>query len=154
MVKYQKRFQGGNAMKKLTTALLIFLMLLTAALNCACGRKEPEMPKLASDADVIAKWEEYAVLDGIPRYALGGIFDNFSPGEDGNVIVSFLGVSKDDFLAYTETLQAEGFRLKEDSSVWLNEGMSGTPTFVRNGRAVTLIWYMNGGLDINVGIAD
>ena len=137
-------------MTRTLSAALIMLMLLPLALLCACGGNDTEMPKQASDEEVLAMWDEYPVLAGVPRYSRAGILDNFYTGEDGNVVVSFFGVSAEDFIAYTDTLQNEGFVLMKDSSVWMNEGVSGVPSFSRDGKTVSLIWYMNGGLDVSV----
>ena len=53
------------------------------------------------------------MLDGLPRYARKGIFENIYVGADGSVVVSYVGVSSEDFVAYTDELIGAGCRLQE-----------------------------------------
>lgn len=131
--------------------VLVFL-LAAAMLFCACGGKNggtDELPKMASDPELIKMWDGYSMLDGVPRYKLSGIFDNFYEGEDGSVVVSFFGVSADDYVAYCNEVMASGYRLRSGSSIWVTEGMTGVPVFEKGSRGLTLVWNMNGGLDIS-----
>lgn len=104
---------------------------------------------LANDPEVLAKWDEYDRLDGIPRFTLNGVFENIYESNEMTV-VSFLGVSQNDFEAYTQVLTSDGFRLRDDSSIWITEGMSGVPVFEKGSITLTLVWSMNGSLDISV----
>jgi hypothetical protein len=111
---------------------------------------EDELPKPANDPEVVARWDEFEILSGLPRYAYSGVHDDFYTGDDGTVVVSFVGVSAEDFIRYTDELSAAGFALKDNSSIWITENMSGVPIFVKGDREVTLVWNLNLTLDISV----
>ncbi|MBQ1817975.1 MAG: hypothetical protein II124_05005 [Clostridia bacterium] len=132
--------------------ILAAVLAVAALMTCGCtgSKKQPdELPKMASDPELLKMWDAYSMLDGVPRYSLGGIFDNFYTGEDGSVVVSFFGVSADDYEAYCAEVLASGYRLKEGSDIWVNQGMSGVPIFYKGTKGLTLIWNMNGNLDIS-----
>ncbi len=129
----------------LVTALMAF-----AFAGCGSSYKPgtDDLPKSASDPEVVKKWDEYSKLDGLPRYTGAGIFDNIYVGEDGMVVVSFKAVSADDFESYAQSYLSNGFELEEGSSIWVTNGMSGVPQFKKGNASVTLVWTMNGDLDV------
>lgn len=135
-------------------AIIAFLILLTASCAAffACGDKESggELPQFANDKAVVAIWDDYTALNGIPRYQMNGIFNGIQVDDEGTTVISLAAVSDEDFTAYTEQLMAEGFRLADGSSIWNIEGMSAAPVFIRGKKTVTLLWYINGALMINV----
>lgn len=135
-------------MKRLICVLILFA-LLSCMLFCACGGSGSDNKvRFASDEDVIAEWDKYPMLENVPRYALTGVLDDFYLSDD-RTVVSFLGVSQESYEAYVQQLMNEGFRLKENSSVWVTEGMTGVPEFTRNGQELILVWSANGTLDIS-----
>lgn len=138
-------------MKKILCALIALLMI-AAAFGCTGNNSgTDELPKLADDPEVLKKWDDHDMLDGLPRYARNGIFENIYVGADGSVVVSYVGVSSEDFVAYTDELIGAGCRLQEGSSIWLTEGMMGVPIFNRGNKEITLVWNMNNdSLDISV----
>ena len=144
-------------MKKRTAFLLAALILAFAAFG-GCIKPgdegETELPKPANDPEVIARWDEFEILAGLPRYAYSGVHDDFYTGADGSVVVSFVGVPAEDFVYYTNDLTDAGFKLKDNSSIWITENMSGVPVFVKGDIEVTLVWNINLTLDISVSHAD
>lgn len=133
--------------------LCIILAALMLAAFAGCSNKkneEQELPKFANDPEVLAKWDEYEILNNIPRYTGSGLFDNIYVGEAGMTVVSFLGVSAEDFEAYAKNMSAYGFKLDEGSSIWVTEGITGVPIFKKGSTELTLVWNMNGSLDIGV----
>ena len=133
-------------MRKLLTIFLI--LLITCAFIAGCSENEESKARFASDPDVIAEWDDYPMLSGVPRFDSAGVFDGFYVNDE-RTVVSFLGVTKETYEAYTERLMSEGFRLKENSSVWVTEGITGVPEFTRNGQVLVLVWSANGTLDIS-----
>ena len=136
-------------MKRAIILVLAALLLLPLTACRSDNTPADELPKMASDPEVLARWDEYSMLDGVPRYKLTGILDNFYEGQDGSVVVSFFGVSDEDFESYCADILASGYRLKEGSSIWYTTGMSGVPQFEKGSRSLTLVWSMNGSLDIS-----
>ena len=132
------------------TALLLALLLQAFA---ACGGKQNNdpspLPKMASDEEVVKMWDEYPALDGLPRFKEKCILDGFYPGEDGMVVASFLGVSAEAFEGYCASLTGSGYKLKEGSSIWLTEGITGMPQFEKGNRLITVVWSAQGTLDIS-----
>lgn len=140
-------------MNKRVIFLLAALMLAFAAFG-GCIKPgdegEDELPKPANDPEVVARWDEFEILSGLPRYAYSGVHDDFYTGKDGTVVVSFVGVSAEDFVSYTNDLKTAGFTLKDNSSIWITENMSGVPVFTKGKVEVTLVWNINLTLDISV----
>ncbi|MBO6061897.1 MAG: hypothetical protein J6P98_07275 [Clostridia bacterium] len=136
-------------MKRSIILFLAVLLLLPLAACKSDNNHTYELPKAANDPEVLARWDEYPMLDGVPRYKLSGILEDFYKGPDGSVVVSFLGVSDADFESYCTEVLASGYRLKDGSSIWYTTGMSGVPQFEKGSRSLTLVWSMNGSLDIS-----
>lgn len=133
-------------------SLPLALLLILASLLTACAKKNnapSELPKLASDEEVVKMWDEYKAFDGVPRFSKRCLLDGFYTAEDGAVIAAFLGVSPEDFEEYCGVLTASGFSLKEGSSVWMTQGLSGAPQFTKGSRNITVVWNMQGTLDIS-----
>ena len=139
-------------MKKTLYALVALMILLVSA--AGCGKNNggtQDLPLQADDPEVLAKWDDYRMLDGLPRYKYAGIFENIYVGADDTVVVSYVGVSSDNYIDYTNELIGAGCRLAEGSSIWLTEGMMGVPVFKWGSKEVTLVWSMNNdALDISV----
>ncbi len=135
-------------MKRTLSLLIAVLTLLSFIALSGCTKHEEEKTLFADDPEVLAKWDEYSVLSGIPRFTFNGVFDNIYSDEE-RVVVSYLGVTESDYIEYTKLLQLNGFRLKENSAIWITEGLSGVPEFVRMNEKITLVWSINGGLDIS-----
>ncbi len=133
---------------RIPALMLVFFLLFT----CGCTAKENDpdpLPKMAADPELIKMWDDYSMLDGVPRYNRSGIFDNFYESENGTVVVSFFGVSAEDYEAYCADILASGYRLKEGSDIWVNQGMTGVPVFYKGTKGLTLVWSMNGNLDVS-----
>lgn len=137
-------------MKRIIVILLSVLLIAFAAAGCGGGYKSPDTPIEAGDPEALLRWDEHAILAGVPRYSHNGIFQDIYNGDSGMTVVSILGVSEEDFVAYTDELQAQGYKLAEGSSIWTTQGMSGVPIFEKGNKTVTLVWLMNGSLDIGV----
>ena len=141
--------RNTEADMKRPICILILLAMISCLLFCACGGNGSDnKARFASDEDVIAEWDKYPMLDTVPRFTLSGVLDDFYINEE-RTVVSFLGVSQESYEAYVQQLMNEGFRLKENSSVWVTEGMTGVPEFTRNGQELILVWSANGTLDIS-----
>lgn len=140
-------------MKKLVSIIVLFALIASFA-ACSKGKTadKDSLPKRAYDEEVLKKWDEYEMLSGVPRYKREGITNGFSEGEDGMVVVSFLGVMPDDFEAYCAELTEAGFRLAEGSSIWMTEGLNGFPQFEKGNKRLTVVWSINGSLDIGAEI--
>ncbi|MBR3382310.1 MAG: hypothetical protein IKG85_04660 [Clostridia bacterium] len=135
------------------SALLIAAVVLAVCMICACSGNGGETKLLtADDPEVLAKWDEHDSLDGIPRFTMTGVFDNIY-FDDDRTVVSFVAVPQEAFEAYVEELRSAGFKLKENSAIWVTEGMSAVPEFTRNGQELILVWNLNGTLDISAEAA-
>lgn len=135
-------------MKRTLAFLISVLIMISFAAFSGCTKNETDIPLFADDPEVLAKWDEYSVLSGIPKFTLNGVFDGIYSDEE-RVVVSYLGVTESDYIEYTKLLQSNGFKLKENSAIWITEGLSGVPEFIRMNEKVTLVWSINGGLDIS-----
>ena len=141
------------AMKKALCAILAALILAALA---GCAKKtddKTELPKPANDPEVLAKWDEYGILDPVPRYTGTGFFENVYEGKNGMTVVSYLAVPADDFETYALNMSNYGFTLDPESSIWMTEGISGVPIFKKGSVELTLVWNVNGTLDIGVSKA-
>lgn len=139
-------------MKRFVSVILVLLLSACCFAGCSSKYSPPEdaLPKEASDPEVLNKWDGYDKLNGIPRFTGKGFFDDIYTGNDGMVVVSYKGVSADDFEEYANSYLSEGFKLSEGSAIWVSYGISGVPQFKKGNVNVTLVWSMNGGLDIGV----
>lgn len=142
-------------MKK-TICLLLSALLLLACVGCNNKKDaEPELPKPANAPEVLAKWDEYDILASVPRYLGSGFFDNVYVGQEGMTVVSYVAVPAEEFESYAMAMGNYGFVLEDDSSIWVTQGITGVPIFKKGSLKLTLVWNMNGTLDIGVSrIAD
>lgn len=142
-------------MKKALCAILAALILAALA---GCAKKtddKTELPKPANAPEVLAKWDEYDILASVPRYLGSGFFDNVYVGQDGMTVVSYVAVPAEEFESYAIAMGNYGFVLEDDSSIWVTQGITGVPIFKKGSLKLTLVWNMNGTLDIGVSrIAD
>ena len=133
------------------TLLLLSAMLLFAScalfLGCAGDTAGDDQPLLASQPEASALWDAHPLLDGLPRYSMGGLMNGVTD-EDGKTVVSIVGVSAEEYEAYANILLANGLRLQKDSDIWLSEGITGIPVFTFGGRTVSIIWSFTGSLEL------
>lgn len=115
------------------------------------GNPEDLIPKDASDSSVLALWDEYDILNHVPRYEGDGIFDSIVETESGGVNVYYNGVPLEDYEAYNNSLKNKGFKLAKGSSVIASNGGVGTPVYVKSGELkVKLVWILDGMFAITV----
>ena len=137
---------------KRIAVLLIALLALLVFVGCGQNKNpaEEELPKMASDREVLKTWDQYVMLEGVPRFDGTGIFGGVEAGEEEAVTLTYFGVDADSFVGYTEKLKDSGFTLAKGSEIWVAEGLSGCPAFLRCEKQVSLVWSINGVLMISV----
>lgn len=146
---------AGNKCNTAVRLCALALAVLFALAICGCGNKthefnEDDMPKPADDKSVLAQWDEYPILKDVPRYTGGGIFDVIVNTSGDAVNVYYNATTQADYEGYNTDLRSAGYKLKEGSTVWTNEGTLGVPKYIKGELQVTLVWSADGTLAICV----
>lgn len=135
-------------------ALLLLALIIALLSFSGCAKKEnpvdEELPKMASDREVLKIWDDYRMLEGVPRFKGTGIFSAASVNEEGVVSLTYFGVEPEVYVDYTNSLKSDGFTLEPDSAIWMAEGLSGYPLFTRGEKHIALVWSLNGVFMISV----
>lgn len=75
----------------------------------------------------------------VPEYTLSGELVKSETVSDITVKKTYTGVTKQDFVAYTELLLASGFKLKY-STFWIVEGSSALPEYEYGNTYIVVSW--------------
>ncbi|MBO4563162.1 MAG: hypothetical protein J5772_06080 [Clostridia bacterium] len=141
-------------MKRIAALFVILIIVSASFTGCLFGDDElGELPLSASDPEALMMWDEYPILDNVPRFRYDGIFKGIYEGKDGSVVISYVGISEQDYLNYTDDLILTGYELKEDSAIWIAEGLSGVPQFMLGELELAIVWTARGSMDISVSPA-
>ena len=138
-------------MKKAISIFAVIILIVSCFTGCF-GTESNEMPLDASDLEVLLRWDDYPLLDSVPRYRDNGIFDGMYEGRNSDIVISYRAVTSDAYERYVDELMACGFVLKENSEIWLSEGVSAVPQFTNGEISAAIVWSVTGSMDISVSM--